>query len=184
MSEDRKLAGSLDALSLPGLVQLLSSERRTGRVDVSGPRGAGSLWLDTGDLVHASVHSGDEHLEGEAAIDDLLGLGEGTFVFAPGEAAPVRTLSGPTDHLLMEAAVRRDHARRGPGAVLPGHAVPSFAPLPASSTARYTTMQWRVLAAIDGRKDIATIAAEVQLPVGALSAVLTELEAVGVIHIA
>ena len=184
MSDDLKLSGSLDALSLPGLLQLLGAEGRAGRLDVAAEPSAGSLWLESGHLVHATAEAGGVTTRGALALDLLLGLTEGTFVFAPGETAPERTLDGPTEQLLMEAAVRKDHARRGdPLAVAPS-SVPSFAPVPAGgSTPRFTTMQWRVLAAIDGHKSVGEVAAEVELPVEALSALLAGLEAAGVIQI-
>lgn len=184
MSSDGRLTGSLAALSLPGLVQLLAAEGRTGRIDVRSAARAGSLFLDGGLLAHAACGEGEAAVTGEAALEVLLGVSEGTFEFTPAVVAPERTLHGPTEQLLMEAAVRRDHARRGDAGSLPAHAVPSFAPVPkGGSTPRFTTLQWRVLASIDGRKDVATLAAEVQLPVTVLGTLLAELEAAGVIQV-
>lgn len=183
MSDERALSGSLEAMSLTGLLQLLAAEGRTGRVDVRGVARGGSLWLEAGHLSHAE--SDDAGPGGpEEALDALIGLSSGTFTFTPGESAPQRSLHGPTEHLLMEAAIRRDHARRGdPAAVAPA-SVPSFAPVPAGgSTPRFTTLQWRVLASIDGHKSVEAIAADIELPVAALASILADLEAAGVIQI-
>ena len=113
VSDDLKLSGSLDALSLPGLLQLLGAEGRAGRLDVASAPRAGSLWLEAGHLVHATAEAGGVTARGAEALDLLFGLSEGTFSFAPGETAPERSLDGPTEQLLLEAAVRKDHARYG-----------------------------------------------------------------------
>ncbi len=188
MNGPLQLSGSLHALSLSGLLQLLGAEGRTGQIDVVAPSATGSLWLESGRVVHASAAAGASpgataH-EGEAALDIMLGLAEGTFAFMPEAKAPARTLTAPTEQLLLESAVRRDHARGGRAGVMEATSIPSFAPVPAGgATPRFTTLQWRVLAAIDGRKDIETLASEVQLPAATLAAMLSELEAAGVIRI-
>lgn len=180
MTDPSKLTGSLEALSLTGLLQLLAAEARTGCLEIVSRPCSGSLWIEGGKLVHAAT----ETSEGSAALDALVGLAEGTFSFSPGEEPPLRTLQGPTEQLLMEAAVRNDHAKRDPTHVLEPGCVPSFAPVPeGGSTPRFTTLQWRVLAAIDGRKTLQAIADEIQLPVVALAALLAELESAGVIQV-
>ena len=61
------LNGSLDSVSLPGLLQLLSAERRTGRLDLD----QGSLWLDEGGIIHASCGdvSGEDAVFGAFVLD-------------------------------------------------------------------------------------------------------------------
>ena len=191
MTAGRELSGSLQALSLSGLLQLLAAEGRTGQLDLAGAGSTGSLWLAGGQIVHATWApapdpgaSSADMLDGSVALDALLGMAQGSFSFGPDVPAPARTLSGATEQLLMESAVRRDHARSGSGETMSPDAIPAFAPVPAGgATPRFTTLQWRVLAVIDGRKDVATLAAEVQLPPEALGAMLAELEAAGVIRI-
>lgn len=184
MTDDLRLSGSLEALSLAGLVQLLAAEGRSGRIDIEAQGVSGALWLKAGILVHARHEGAAGVTEGEPALDSLVALQRGTFTVIAGEAAPAQTLQGPTEQLLMEAAVRQDHAGRGAEGGLPPHAVPSFAPVPpGGATPRFTTLQWRVLASIDGRKTIEQMAPEVQLPVGTLAGLLADLEAAGVIRI-
>jgi hypothetical protein len=84
----------------------------------------------------------------------------------------------------MEAACRRDHARRD-GGVLPAEAVPVLAPVPhAGSTPSFNTMQWRLLASIDGRRDVQSLADALGLPVPATARLLAELVDAGVLEIA
>lgn len=177
------LEGSLSVLSLSGLIQLLASEGRTGRLDLldDDAVGRGGLWLEAGCLVHAErAGQGD----GADALFSLLDAPGGQFRFAAGASAPRRTLDGTVDELLLEAACRRDHAGRGEAGV-PHSAVPRLAPVPSSGTTpRFNTLQWRVLAAVDGRRDVAGVADALQLPVPTVGALLRELLAAGVLELA
>ena len=181
MKDGVTLSGTLGVVSLPGLLQLLTAEGRTGRLDVTAGARGGALWIDSGDIVHAECGS----TQGEPALDELAALEEGDFTFEIGAAAPRRSLAGGTDHLLMESACRRDHARRGDDAVPGSRDVPVFAPVPAGgSTPRFTTLQWRVLASIDGHKDVGTIAEEIGLPAPTLGSLVGELVEHGVLRLA
>lgn len=176
------LSGSLSALSFIGLVQLLAAERRSGRLDLHGPV-EGQLWLDDGQLVHAETKSGAGARSGEAALDELASIDSGTFEFRPATYGGPVTLEGSTQHLLMEAACRRDHVHRASSEGLPPDAVPSFAPVPeGGDPPRFTTLQWRILATIDGRRDIAAIAADLGLAPASVGGVLAELVRVGVLR--
>ena len=186
------LRGSLSVTSLPGLLQLLSTERRTGRLDVSpsgrGASARGSVWLDTGAIVHAECgpaaeRAGARH-EGQDAVHSLVATEAGEFTFGNDVAAPRRTISDTTEHLLVEAACRRDDARRAAPVVTPA-AVPAFAPVPEGvSTPRFNTMQWRILAAIDGRKDVTELAKDLGLPPAAACTLVSEMVAAGVVQLA
>jgi len=175
------LTGDLGALSLAGLAQLLSAEGRTGRLDLEAPTAKGSLWFQDGDLVHAEAGGG---ASAETALDQLAGLGQGRFAFVAGEAAPRRSLAGRTDQLLMESACRRDHVGHAPDEV-PLGAVPAFAPVPVGgATPRFTTLQWQVLARIDGKRSVESLAADVGLPAHVLATLVRDLIAAGVLRLA
>ena len=178
------LTGSLSSLSLVGLLQLLAAERRTGRLDVIGNGIEGSLWLADGTLVHSQSRAPSGPAEGEAALDRLALLDEGRFAFHSGPESPDRTLEGSTEHLLMEAAYRRDHHVRAETEGVELTAVPSFAPVPdGGNPPRFTTMQWRVLASIDGHKDVAALAADVGMPPQAMARIVGDLLALGVVRL-
>lgn len=179
------LVGSLSALSLVGLLQILAAERRTGRLEVIGNGLEGNLWIQDGALVHAESRSAAGVAAGDEALDRLALLDSGRFAFQAGSEAPRRTLEGSTDSLLMEVAYRRDHHVRAETEGVPPTAVPSFAPVPeGGNPPRFTTLQWRVLASIDGRKDVATLAIEVGMPEAALARLMGELLALGVVRLA
>jgi hypothetical protein len=191
------LKGSLTSVSLSGLVQVLSAERRTGRLDwrsgtpADGRRG--SFWLDSGKVVHAEAegvghgeHRGTATLVGEDALYELLLVEEGEFSFEAGPLPPRRSVTSSTEHLLIEAACRRDQARgRLPDEVeVDGESVASFAPVPDGvTTPRFDTLQWRLLASIDGKKPVATLARDVGLPLDTARAMVAGLVGAGVLRL-
>jgi hypothetical protein len=190
------LRGSLSTISLAGLVQILCAERRTGRVEVRFGTGAaarrGAIWLEAGRIVHAESEAADTTgprgagpRTGEDALHDLVPLEAGDFAFEPGVAASRRTVTGSTEALLVEAACRRDVERRAPAeiAVLPA-SVPGFAPVPEGvATPRFNTLQWRLLAAVDGRRDVVGLAKTVGLSPEAACALVRDLVAAGVLRL-
>ena len=108
----------------------------------------------------------DRQLKGqvEEAIFELLGWSEGYFRFedgAPCEGvveAPVRI---PTEGLLMEAARRSDEWSRIEAKVPHLRVVPRLPPADAAAGERLdlTPLEWEVLAAVDGERDLHALAA-------------------------
>ncbi len=100
----------------------------------------------------------------EEAIFELLGWSEGYFRFedgAPCEGvveAPVRI---PTEGLLMEAARRSDEWSRIEDKVPHLRVVPRLPPADAAAGERLdlTPVEWEVLAAVDGKRDLHALAA-------------------------
>ena len=170
------LNGSLESVSLPGLLQLLSAERRSGRLDLS----AGQLWLDQGGIVHAVCGE----TSGEDAVFGLVETAAGDFSFEDGGELPERSVTIPTEHLVLEAACRRDHRRRAEQGDLASSAIPAFASVTGgAATPRFDTLQWKVLAAIDGRKTVEQLSTELRLPVEALTGVIAALLRVGALEL-
>jgi hypothetical protein len=100
----------------------------------------------------------------EEAVFELLGWSEGYFRFedgAPCEGvveAPVRI---PTEGLLMEAARRSDEWSRIEAKVPHLRVVPRLPPADAATGERLdlTPLEWEVLAAVDGERDLHALAA-------------------------
>ena len=106
----RELEGQLSQIPLVDLIELLHLNRRSGVIELSsapgtGTRQAGALWLQDGDLVHATV--GTEVI-GPKALFRLLGWHEGRFTFSAERRAPTQSLSGPTRVLLLEGLRQGD----------------------------------------------------------------------------
>jgi CheY-like chemotaxis protein len=106
----RELEGQLAQIPLVDLIELLHLNRRSGVIELTsapaaGERQAGALWLQDGELVHATV--GTEVI-GQKALFRLLGWRDGRFTFSAERRAPSQTLSGPTRVLLLEGLRQGD----------------------------------------------------------------------------
>lgn len=100
-------AHALDAGSVADLLLVLSTERRSGTVTVTSPRGSGEVRLVEGEIGDAVY----ERLEGPKALARMIGEREGTATFAPGAAAIMRRIQGATRTLLSTARVEVEKTR-------------------------------------------------------------------------
>ena len=76
------LQGSLDNFALDEVLNLLSTTLKTGKLDLKGGRGTGTLRLQDGRLVDAVVTNGANGSEPEDVVFELLRYDEGTFNFS------------------------------------------------------------------------------------------------------
>jgi hypothetical protein len=100
----------------------------------------------------------------EEAIFELLGWAEGYFRFedgAPCEGVVENPVRIPTEGLLMEAARRSDEWSRIEAKVPHLRVVPRLPPADAAAGERLdlTPLEWEVLAAVDGERDLHALAA-------------------------
>jgi len=104
----RGVAGSLQEMALPDLIQILSNGRKSGVLKVQSGRLRGELMFQDGSIHDARF--GD--LAGAEAVYGILRLMEGEFALEP-QSSPVEDAIGiPTHHLLLEAMRRLDEEQR------------------------------------------------------------------------
>jgi DNA-binding response OmpR family regulator len=104
----REIEGGLGQLPLVDLLQILSMNRRTGRLVLTLGAQRGEVQLAAGRPVNARL--GD--IEAEKALFRLLGWVEGTFAFHPGEA-PTRTrIDRSMEDVLLEGMRQVDERAR------------------------------------------------------------------------
>lgn len=104
----RGVAGSLQEMALPDLIQILSNGRKSGVLKVHHGRLRGEMMFQNGSIHDARF--GD--LAGAEAVYGILRLMEGNFALEP-QTAPVEDAIGiPTHHLLLEAMRRLDEEQR------------------------------------------------------------------------
>jgi CheY-like chemotaxis protein len=84
---------------LADLLVVLSTERRSGTLTVTTPKGSGEVRLVDGDIADAVY----VRLEGRKAIARMLGERDGTATFAPGSPAIMRRIHETTRTLVTEA---------------------------------------------------------------------------------
>jgi CheY-like chemotaxis protein len=110
---------SLEHASLDGLLVVLATERRSGTIVVTSPKGSGEIRLVDGAVADAVYI----RLEGVKAITRMLAEREGTATFAPGAPAIMRRIHTPTRELVehaMQGAERAAELRARAGTLAVG----------------------------------------------------------------
>jgi DNA-binding response OmpR family regulator len=101
-------AGTLSELSCVDVLQMLCIARKTTAVRFSEEAVSGAVYIDQGEVVHASFSD----LTGEEAFYAMLGVAKGAFHTAPFPLDVERTITSQWQHLLMEGTRRLDEAVR------------------------------------------------------------------------
>lgn len=92
-------AHALEHGPLADLLVVLATEKRSGTLTVTTPKGSGEVRIVDGDIADAVY----VRLEGKKAITRMIGERDGTATFAPGAPAIMRRIHEPTRPLVAEA---------------------------------------------------------------------------------
>ena len=98
------LTGELNDLSLAELIEFFCNQRKTGRLKVIYPLGAGYFYLKNGAVVHARF--GD--LRGIDAVFFALTQPNASFKFSPALEPPEQTINQPWTSVVLEGLRRMD----------------------------------------------------------------------------
>jgi two-component system chemotaxis response regulator CheY len=111
------LAGRLETLPVPDLIQILNICRKTGHLKLDRDGRSAGIFFEEGEIRHAWV--GAE--SGEKAFCRILEWMQASFTFESGARAPQVTVAQPTMTLLMEGMRQLDERRKagGPGGMKP-----------------------------------------------------------------
>ena len=104
------LTGELTDLSLAELIEFFCNQRKTGRLKVVYPTGAGHFYLQSGSVVHARV--GD--LRGIEAVYFALTQRNASFTFSPAFEAPEHSINQPWTSVVLEGLRRMDEGIHPP----------------------------------------------------------------------
>ncbi len=148
------LVGNLAQVSLVDVLRLLASGRQTGLLRVADGARTGEIFVKEGNLIHAVT----EGQMGESAVYALMAWQRGSFDFAPQVLASESSITMPTERLLDEGS---KHARewRAIKSVIPSaDAVFQLSASGANGAVSLEPEEWRVLAKVDGERDVSEIA--------------------------
>ncbi|HEU5082201.1 MAG TPA: DUF4388 domain-containing protein [Acidimicrobiales bacterium] len=99
------LSGTLETFSLPDVLRLLASTKKTGVLALQGDRGRGRVWVASGDIVAADAdRAGFADLEG--TLFELLRFVDAGFEFEPGVEPVDRDEPRAVDAALDAAQLR------------------------------------------------------------------------------
>ncbi len=111
----QEIEGGLSQLPLPDLMQIMSMNRRTGRLSLHHGQERGEIQIADGKPVNARAND----IEGEKAFFRLVGWRDGTFAFHPGPAPSRTKINRTMEDALLEGMRQTDERERLLG-VLPG----------------------------------------------------------------
>src|SRR5690242_13007329 len=109
------LTGHLSDLSLSELIEFFCNQRKTGRLKVLYPQGAGYFYLQSGSVVDARIGA----LHGIDAVFYALTLPNATFEFSVDSQPVNRTINQPWTQVVLEGLRRLDES------IPPGVAFPA-----------------------------------------------------------
>ncbi len=140
------LSGTLETFSLPDVLRLLASTKKTGVLALRGDRGTGRVWVEEGDIVAADAdRAGFADLEG--TLFELLRFVDAGFEFEAGAEAADRGEARAVDAAL-DAAQRRLDEWREIEAVVPSLDVWVRMVPEVHGPITVEPDQWRVLASV------------------------------------
>ncbi|HUB08725.1 MAG TPA: DUF4388 domain-containing protein [Myxococcales bacterium] len=101
---DQGMEGTLAQLAVTDLLQVLGQNRKSGRLELSGPRGHARVHLTGGQVADAQA----EGATGVKALFRLLQWKEGLFAFIPGELSQPGDIHKGVEELLLEGLRQAD----------------------------------------------------------------------------
>lgn len=96
--------GSLEEVTLPDVIQLMSVSSKTGHFILERDSDEGRVYMVKGQIVHATCGA----LSGVDAIYALAVWNKGQFQFQAGDTSTTKTITEPNTQILMELARRLD----------------------------------------------------------------------------
>jgi len=172
------LRGNLAQLSLLDILRMLSSGKRSGRLDVRQGGKTGEIFLQGGAVLHATAGS----LMGDKCIYTLMGWLEGEFSFTPDVPAPEKSIQITTEQLLLEAARLADQWADIKDVLSSTEAVFNISPSGSTSTVSLKPIEWQVLAQINGERSVTEIAGILNLAEFDVARIIYSLTTAGLLH--
>ena len=107
--DESAFSGNIAGIDILDYLQLMMLTGRRLTLEVSSKNGRrGLIFIDGGEVRHAQCDS----LKGEEALFECLGFEGGSFINLPWTDPEEVTINKPGDFLLIEAARKRDEAKR------------------------------------------------------------------------
>ena len=149
------LRGSVREFPLDAVLRFLAASGKSGRLDLRGAQGSGSVGIDGGRVSGAELGEYD----GDAALGGLFAMSDGEFEFDLGVAPSASSITGGVEEVIARAREERDQlvAIRE---VVPADRLIFTLSERAAANARIelSSDQWLTLLSVNGERDVAGIA--------------------------
>lgn len=147
------LKGKISAVPLVDLMRFLSGLKTTGELQLKGPRGQGSLYLEDGRLVHATING----TEGTEAFLTLVLAEKGNFTLESTASAEEHSIDEDIGKLLKTGEQKITEWQEINKAVPHFDLVFRMCPRPEAGEIRLAPEEWQIVSQIDGAKSVQEI---------------------------
>jgi hypothetical protein len=170
------LQGTIETFALPDVLRLLASTKKSGELRLTGDRGAGSVWVASGEIVKSEA-AGAPHAQGPVdVLFEMLRFSQGEFVFDEGDPADGGT---PTEveGTLADAEKLLEEWREIESVVPSGSAWVALASKLPADEVSIDKETWKAIVTVGGGATVDQLGAKLELgelPVARLVKDLTE----------
>ena len=152
-------SGSLSQFKIIDIVRLLTSEGKTGVLNLQRGKEKGEIYVTKGALAHAICKDG----VGEEAVFVMLTWADGTFNFAPNVMSEEKTIEKNTRALLEEKIKQLEEWQQIKEIIPSQDIVFKLSSKRAPDEVNLKHDSWSVLSQIDGKKTVADISNELKM---------------------
>lgn len=152
------LEGNLKDFDLSDILQLIQMGKKTGALEVESGSDAGSIFFNDG----AAVHAAATDIRGDEAVNRILRWRQGSFAFKPDITTDQHSIQAPLQHLVLEAARQIDEWQDIQKLLPSMDIVLAIEENPAAGTEdiKLEPAEWRILALVDGSRNISMVVKE------------------------
>lgn len=152
------LEGNLKDFDLSDILQLIQMGKKTGALEVHSDSDIGNIYFSEGTAVHATATD----IQGDEAVNRILRWRQGSFAFRPDVATDQHSIQAPLQHLVLEAARQIDEWQDIQKLLPSLDIVLAIEENPAAGTEdiKLEPAEWRVLALVDGMRNISQVVKE------------------------
>ena len=159
MNQD--ISGGLENTRCPEIMKILSLGKRSGKLLLNNGAVTGNIFFRDGQIIHAQCGP----LKGTKAIYELAVWTSGDYRFFVDETPDIVTIDISMDDILNEAANRMRQMDRVTSLIPSSSIVYSLDPDIKEKEIQLKSIQWKVLANVNGKRSIADIAQHIGLGV-------------------
>jgi hypothetical protein len=152
-------AGSLSQFKVIDIVRLLTSEGKTGILNLQRGKEKGEIYVNRGSLVHAICKDG----VGEEAVFAILTWTDGNFNFNPNLTTDEKTIDKNTPSLLEEKIKQLEEWQQIKEIISSRDIVFKLSSKRAPDEVRLKHDSWSVLSQVDGKKTVGDISDELKM---------------------
>jgi len=149
--------GDLSQVKLFDIFRPLLDGKKTGLLVIRGMEN-GEIYLELGNIVHARTQTST----GEFAFYIIMGWKSGRITFEPGILPPERTISPPTEQLLLNWSSRKEEWEKIKELIASPDTVFRLSLQKNPGNRNITTDQWNVLALCNGVRPLSEVSKTLQ----------------------